>query len=215
MTNREGETYWSRFARRYDRAEAYVVGDAILEAITERLRKEINLGEVIELGCGTGHFTKVIATNADHVMATDLSGPMVETARGELEEFTNVTVRKASAHKTPFPSGRFDTVLMANLVHVVKNPLACLQEGHRILKTGGVILVVDFTDFGMPWARKFRMVFRYLSTFGLPPRHGQSNLSPRKLGLLITQAGFEIECAELITAGTRAVYVKGKKTVTM
>jgi len=211
VTNREKETYWSRFVRRYDRAEAYVVGDAILEAITDRLGRVHNLGEVIELGCGTGYFTKVIAQRADHVMATDLSEPMVETARRELEEFTNVTVRKASAHKTPFPSGRFDTVLMANLIHVVENPVACLQEGHRILKAGGVILVVDFTNFGTPWARKIRMVFRYLSTFGLPPRHGQSNLSPRKLGLLITQAGFEIECVELIKQNTSALYVKGKK----
>ena len=212
MTNREGETYWSRFARRYERAEAYVVGNDILETITERLRKQINLGEVIELGCGTGHFTKVVATNADHVMATDLSGPMVETARRQLKGFTNVTVRTVSAHRTPFSSGRFDTVLMANLIHVVENPLACLQEAYRILKTGGAILVVDFTNFGMSWLEKIRLALRYLSKFGIPPRHGQANLSPRKLRLLVTQAGFKIEGVELITAGTRAVYVKGKKT---
>jgi ubiquinone/menaquinone biosynthesis C-methylase UbiE len=211
MTNREEETYWSRFARRYDRAEAYVVGDDILEAITDRLGREHNLGETIELGCGTGYFTRVIAKRADHVVATDLSGQMVETARGELERFTNVTVQKVSAHRTPFSSGRFDTVLMANLVHVVENPLACLQEGYRILKTGGLILVVDFTNFGMRWSDKFRLVFRYLSKFGLPPRHGQSNLSPQKLGHLVTQAGFEIECVELIEHDTNALYVRGKK----
>lgn len=73
MTNRDEETYWSRFAWRYDRAQAYVVGDDILKAITDRLGREHNLGEAIELGCGTGYFTRVIAQRADHVMATDLS----------------------------------------------------------------------------------------------------------------------------------------------
>jgi len=209
--NRNEEIYWSHFARRYDHAEAYVVGHGILEAITKQLEKEQNLGEAIELGCGTGYFTRAIAKNADHVMATDLSDQMVEMAKGQLKGFTNVSVRKASAHRTPFSSGRFDTVLMANLVHVVRNPLPHLEEGYRILKKGGLILVVDFTNFGMHWLEKIKLVFRYLNKFGLPPRHGQSNLSPHELSLLVTRAGFEIEYAELLKHGTNAAYVRGKK----
>ena len=64
------EAYWSRFAHTYDRDGEYVVGRPVIEAIVERLQRERRLGEVLELGCGTGFFTKAIAGNSDLVIAT-------------------------------------------------------------------------------------------------------------------------------------------------
>jgi len=105
------EKYWSKFASTYGNDQEYVVGRAILQLIIHRLSKEHNLGDVIEFGCGTGYFTQVIAKNAKHVLATDLSDEMLEKAKITLKEFRNVTIQKTNCEDTSFPSGRFDTVL--------------------------------------------------------------------------------------------------------
>ena len=71
----------------YDQNQEFVVGKAILQAIASRLSEEDNLGEVLELGCGTGYFTKEIAKKAKSVIATDLSDTMLKIARTEVNNF--------------------------------------------------------------------------------------------------------------------------------
>ena len=206
-----GEVYWSKYAREYDRRGEYVVGTAILEAIARRLSQEQDLGEVVEFGCGTGYFTRAIAGSAKHVIATDLSDEMLEVARVQLREFDNVTVERADAGHTAFPSERFDSVLMANLIHVVENPVACLRESHRILRDGGLLLLVDFTGYGMHWSERAKLGVRYVSRFGIPPRHTQDRLSPGRLSSLAEGAGFRVEAVQLLEENTNALYLRGRK----
>jgi len=205
------ETYWSQYAREYDRRGEYVVGTAILEAIARTLSREKDLGEVVEFGCGTGYFTRAIAASATHVLATDLSDEMLHVARVQLREFDNVTVERADAGDTAFPSGRFDTVLMANLIHVIENPLPCLRESHRILKDGGLLLAVDFTGHGMHRSGRAKLGVRYVSRFGIPPRHVKHRLSPDELASLAEGAGFRVEAVQLIEESTNALYLRGRK----
>jgi ABC-2 type transport system ATP-binding protein len=205
------EKYWSKYARGYDRRGEYVVGTAILEAIARRLSQERDLGEVVEFGCGTGYFTRAIAGSATHVLATDLSDEMLQVARVQLREFDNVTVERADAGRTAFPPGRFDSVLMANLVHVIENPLPCLRESHRILRDGGLLLAVDFTGHGMHRSERAKLGVRYVSRFGIPPRHTKLSLSPHELASLAEGAGFRVEAVYLIEEQANALYLRGRK----
>jgi len=205
------EEYWSRFADTFDEDQKYIVGRAIQQAVIRRLSEERDLGEVVELGCGRGYFTKAIARNATQVLATDLSDEMVEAARTELKEFQNITVQKADCENTAFPSEKFDTVVMVNVVHFIENPDKCLQESYRILKTGGVLLLADYTGYGMSWFRMMKMGMRFLKKWGKPPRYAKKGLSPDELGSLVESAGFKVEKVQLIGDTTKAIYLKGKK----
>jgi ubiquinone/menaquinone biosynthesis C-methylase UbiE len=100
------ERYWGRFAPSYDRDGQYVVGDAILEAINERPRREQHLGFAVEFGCGTGCFTKAIARNATKVIATDLSDAMLGVALVEPGRFDNVTIQKADCRASSLRAER-------------------------------------------------------------------------------------------------------------
>jgi ubiquinone/menaquinone biosynthesis C-methylase UbiE len=205
------ERYWSRFAASYDRDGEYVVGRAILEAIVENLMKERLLGQVIEFGCGTGYFTKAIAENATHVLATDLSHEMLEVAQTELREFGNITIQKADCRRSSFPAETFDTAVLVNLLHVIENRLKCLQETNRILRNRGTLIVVDFTGWRMPLLKKMKLVIRYLRKWGRPPRSEQNDLSPEELIHLVENAGFMIEGVQLLEDGANALYLKGEK----
>ena len=210
MTEQE-EEYWGKFAPTYDNDQEYIVGKAILQAITTKLHKECDLGEVIEFGCGPGYFTKVIARKAKHVIATDLSDQMLEVARVQLQKFQNITIQKANCEDTYFPSGRFDSVFMANLIHVVENPMNVFQESHQILRHGGLLLVVDFTGYGMNWFEKMKLGIRYLKKWGMLPRYVRHNLSPDELVSFVENMDFKVEEVQLLGDKTKALYLRGTK----
>lgn len=205
------ERYWSRFARSYDGDGEYIVGKPILQAIEQKLSAEHHLGDVIEFGCGTGYFTLAIAGNARQVIATDLSDEMLEVAQARLGELQNVTIRKADCAHTSYPAGRFDSVFMANLIHVIDHPGPCLQESHRILRDGGSLIVVDFTSYRMNLLRKMRLGLRYLVRWGMPPRQGRDDLSPDELVSLVESAEFSVEDVQLLEGGVNALYLKGRE----
>lgn len=211
MNAQREEKYWSRFASSYDRAGEYVVGHSILEAILDRLSGERDLGDVLEFGCGTGYFTMALAGQARRVIATDLSDEMLQVARAQLGQFQNVTVKKADCASTDYPAGAFDSVLMANLVHVIEDPLPCLLESHRILKRAGLLIVVDFTGYRLPLLRTMRLGWRYVRKWGIPPRHGRNDLSPEELMGLMGSVGFEVKDVELLEGGSNALYLRGTK----
>jgi ubiquinone/menaquinone biosynthesis C-methylase UbiE len=139
ITDYKKEEYWSKFANTFDKDQTYIVGEPVQQALMEMLSGESGLGELIELGCGAG-FTKVLAENASHAMATDLSDEMLAVARKQLKDRQNVTVEKANCEKTDFPDGRFDSAFMANMIHVIENPSIALWESYRILKKGDYYL---------------------------------------------------------------------------
>lgn len=171
---------------------------------------ERGLGELIELGCGAGFYTIFLAANASHVMATDLSDEMLAVARTQLKDLQNVTVAKADCERTAFPDGKFNSVFMANLVHVIENPSITLQEAYRILKDGGLLLIVDYTGYGMKWFEKMKMGMRVLRKFGRPPGYFR-NLSPDELRSLVESAGFKVEEVQLMGDKSKAIFLKGRK----
>ena len=205
------ERYWSQFAHSYDRDGEYVVGKPILQAILTRLSEEQDLGDCVEFGCGTGYFTRAVAGQARHVIATDLSGQMLEVARTRLSDLTNVAIQKEDCANTDFPSESFDTVLMANLIHVIDDASSCLQESHRILRNGGLLIVVDFTGYRLGLLKTAQLGWRYLKRWGLPPRHGKNDLSPEELGRLVECAGFKVNDVRLLEGGSNTLYLRGLK----
>lgn len=211
MPKHKKEGYWSKYAHSYDDYAEYVVGKALRQELLRKLSEERELGEVIEFGCGTGYFTKAITGNARHVVATDLSDEMLEAARLQLGELQNVTIEKADCESTSFPSGRFDTVFMANVLHVIEAPHKALRESWRILKDGGVIIIVSNTDYDMNWLEKMQLGIKYLMKFGMPPPYGLTNFSPEGLQSLVEGAGFEKEELHLVGEKPGALYFKGRK----
>ena len=212
MTNKR-ESYWSRYARGYDDDAEYVLGPALRRAIAERLGAERGLGDMAEFGCGTGFFTKAAAEHAEHIIATDLSDEMLEAARQRLKDVGNVTVQKEDCEHSSFPPLRFDTVLMANVVHTVENPFSALKEAYRILKDGGRLLVVSYTDYGTTWFEKIVLGLRFFQKFGMPPDYYR-NYSPGELAQLVQNAGFTVKNVDLISDTAKALYVTALKKLT-
>ena len=211
MKNYKPERYWSKFAGTLNEDQRYIAGEASQRVRVDRLSQETGLGEAIEFGCGAGFYTKVLAGNAGRVLATDLSDEMLAVAETELKDLPNVTIEKADCESLGYPDNRFDTVFMANVIQGVKDPLTALRESHRVLKNGGLLLIISGTLHGMKRWEKIKMSLRFFRKWGKPPGYFRGSLSPDDLSVLVEEVGFQVEEVQLIGDRIKALFLKARK----
>ena len=203
--------YWDKYAETYDEKVDRLIGKGGRRKLALILEGEPDPGNVLELGCGTGYFTRAIAKSAKHVTATDLSGNMAGAAKRNLRDLGNVDVKVENSQATSFPAGSFDTVLMANMLHTLDDPLKALKESCRVLKDGGTLLIMNYTDEDMGRVERTMMLFRFALLFGFPPKKNWP-MTDERLRSLLKEAGFRIERMSLLKGGNiNAFYIRAKK----
>lgn len=203
--------YWGQFATTYDDKLERMMGKAVRQNLFDMLEREHDLGDTVEFGCGTGYFTRAIAKNAAHVVATDLSPGMIEVAKAKLRDLRNVSFRVEDSEATSFPSETFDTGLTANMLHTVDDPIRVLRECYRVLKPGGTLLIINYTDQGMGRVERTLMGFRFALKFHFPPKKNWP-VTEDKLRTSLRVAGFTIERMELVKGKINAIFVRAKKS---
>ncbi len=100
--------------------------------------------EVIgDLGCGTGHLSRLLAPFARQIIAIDRSPEMLDVARSRLQGCGNVEVREGDLNALPIETGRLNLAIVSLVLHYVVDPDRVLSEVHRALRPGGRILILD------------------------------------------------------------------------
>ena len=89
---------------------------------------------VLELGCGTGEFTRRVAPAGAHVVALELTGDLLAKARAKLDGAARFV--RGNAHVLPFADASFDVVYGCSILHHLDVAIA-LREVRRVLRTGG------------------------------------------------------------------------------
>jgi ubiquinone/menaquinone biosynthesis C-methylase UbiE len=115
----------------------------VLAQIKERDR-------VLDVGCGSGRLTLAaqqwVGENGEAV-GIDPSPEMIEVARQNAKRAgSKAKFELGLAESLPFPDGTFDVVLNRLMLHHLPEDLKQrgLAEMRRVLKLGGVCLIVDF-----------------------------------------------------------------------
>jgi ubiquinone/menaquinone biosynthesis C-methylase UbiE len=99
----------------------------------------------LDLGCGGGHVSFLIAPQVQKAFAYDLSEPMVEIVRAEAlrRGLNNLEAVQGSVERLPWPDQSFDLVTTRYSAHHWHDVDAALLEARRVLRPGGLMVVMD------------------------------------------------------------------------
>ena len=102
------------------------------------------VGKCLDLGCGTGRFTAVLAqTFAYPVVGVEPSEAMLAVARAE--DIPDVEWKQGSAESIPLESASVGLVFMSQVFHHLNKPQEALEEIHRVLSPGGSLVIRNGT----------------------------------------------------------------------
>ena len=97
----------------------------------------------LEVGCGTGHFTRWLASQGVESMGLDLSAEMLAVAR---ERSPGVRYLQGAAEALPFPGGAFDVVAFVTSLEFVADQERALVEAARIARPGILLGVLNLAS---------------------------------------------------------------------
>ncbi len=103
---------------------------------------------VLDVGCGTGTLTLEIASvldRAGRITGADAAPKMIEVAQRKAAGVSSVAFDAALAENLPYPDESFDRAVSTFFFHHVDYGLKVrsLNEMHRVLKPGGLAVIVD------------------------------------------------------------------------
>lgn len=120
------EKRFSRGGRLIDRREKQAVLDA-LEPIEGR--------DILEIACGTGRFTVMLAERGANIVGLDISGPMLQQGRQKAKTAgvsDHLEFMRGDAGRLPFPDDHFDVVFAMRFFHLADTPETFLTEMARV-----------------------------------------------------------------------------------
>jgi ubiquinone/menaquinone biosynthesis C-methylase UbiE len=131
----------SEIANKYDLYYQTEIGNnvnQIEEKLVTDLLKDIPRTKMLELGCGTGHWTNFFVNKGYKVTATDISDAMLQIAK---QKNLNADFIKADSSKIPFEDNSFDIISSITMLEFVEDQDKVLEEIQRVLKPGGYFIL--------------------------------------------------------------------------
>ena len=100
---------------------------------------------VLDLGCGTGQFSRLLADRAEGVIALDLSPNSIQIAKQRSQQFDNIDYHIADAARWEFPLEYFDAIASIATVHHLSIE-QLIPKLIAALKPGGVLIILDLLE---------------------------------------------------------------------
>ncbi len=117
---------------------------------------------VLDVATGTGDLAiKAMKLNPSHISGIDISNKMLEIGREKIEKkglAGKIHLQKGDSEDIPFNDDSFDVAMVAFGVRNFSDPLRGLCEMKRVIRTGGMIMVLEFS-------KPKRFPFKHLYNF--------------------------------------------------
>jgi len=116
----------------------------VLEKIYDAV-KPTKMMNLLDLGCGPGIVTAVLASHVREVVAYDLTSEMLDKARQRCAKagLKNIRFELGSAEQLPFENKSFDCVVTRLTIHHFLEPRQVMNEVVRVIRQNGKVVVAD------------------------------------------------------------------------
>jgi ubiquinone/menaquinone biosynthesis C-methylase UbiE len=125
------ETWYETAGRRADRLEKALLCWLLTRFSSPRT--------ILEVGCGTGHFTRWFKEQGFQASGLDISALMLEKAR----HLDSLPYMRGDALALPFSWGSFDVVALITTLEFVPDPVQALTEAMRVAQYGLILGVLN------------------------------------------------------------------------
>jgi SAM-dependent methyltransferase len=139
--------YWDAAAPGFDAQPDHGLGDERTRAAWSGLLREWappEPSDVLDVGCGTGSLSLLLAAAGHRVTGVDLAPRMVRLAQAKLAE-AGYTARFLVGDATvpPTDAARFDMVVCRHVIWTLPDPAAALREWTARLRTDGRLVLIE------------------------------------------------------------------------
>jgi len=193
-----------------------------------KILKAYNPGNVLDIGTGTGDFAiAAIKTGAEEIVGFDLSEQMIQSGIKKVKHLNLdkiIRFQKGDSENMPFQENSFDSAIAAfsvrNFAHLQKG----LEETFRVLKPGGVSIILEFSK---PKHFPFRQLYNFYFLHILPiigslftkdkqayhylPKSVMNFPDAQNFIRIYSQAGFTDIKQKRLTGGIASIYIGKKK----
>ena len=149
--------YWEKRSSDFLTHKREELHSAMAERWMKEIRAQLPAGDrlrILDVGCGAGFFSVLLAKEGYQVTGVDLTPDMIENAKIlAAEENADCEFIVMDAENVDFPDGTFDVVISRNLTWTLPHVRRAYRDWVRVLKKGGVLLnfdanygLSDFTD---------------------------------------------------------------------
>ncbi len=144
------QDYFQTVADSWESIRALHVSPAKVEARLLEILGDEPVGELLDIGTGTGRILEILAPRVEHGLGVDLSSGMLAVARSNIEKlnYAHLQVRKGDMYRLPVAENSIDLAIVHMVLHYSDDPLAVIREAARVLRPQGRLLLIDFAAHG-------------------------------------------------------------------
>lgn len=146
---KEVAQYWTEGSDKYDTHPGHGMGGEDEKEAWLKFLKEIipdGTKKILDVGCGTGFLTVLLAELGYTVKGVDLSEGMQSHAKKKVEEGgwqDRVEFEIGDAEKLDEPDNTYDLVINRHLLWTLPHPYEAIDEWIRVTKPGGCVIIID------------------------------------------------------------------------
>jgi len=178
---------------------------------------------ILDVATGTGDFAiAALKISPTKVIGVDISQEMLNIANDKIKHAKlthKINFALGDAENLPFPDNSFDAATCAFGVRNFENPLQGLSEIYRVLKPGGKIVILEFSNPGnFPFKYFYRLYFHSLlpmmgrliskdkSAYSYLPESVSNFPQGEKFIDILKTAGFSNASSSLLSFGIVSLY---------
>lgn len=196
-------------------------------------RKAVNLLKplkpriILDVATGTADFAiEALRINPEKVIGVDISEGMLDVGRKKLIKRKlddRIELRQGDSENLPFEENKFDAVTVGFGVRNFENVQRGLEEIKRVLRPGGMLVVLEFSRPGrFPFKQLYnfyfkvilpkigRMVSRDSAAYTYLPKSVEAFPDGEDFLTILTNLGFSEPACKPVTFGISSIYTARK-----
>jgi ubiquinone/menaquinone biosynthesis C-methylase UbiE len=159
MDSRIADTFtcYEEIAEDYDQLKESKIGAQAEQRVLLSLKGDVKTQAILDVGCGTGRYTKLLEDLGARMVGIDISKKMIHMAKTKTKLASYIV---ADASHLPFRDNVFHIVLSALVINHIEDLNLFLTEMLRTCRKGGELIMSTI------WREGFREVKEFPEYFG-------------------------------------------------